>query len=471
MKIRHYLNNIRNAKGLFNDPISSIEQRARRSWGANSHFDLHAHEKFRDWLGYITTIKDLPVNANPKDISPIVLWAQEAKQHHLNCLIGAFADQSQQLPLWVRAVFKLGRYSIASKVFVRFASECPALFNPMTVEAVPAPAPTDFRLDDQDFPLARVLRRVAGASADRHLTRLARIWNSDPEGHFRKACSRNLTIHAEMQLVAFYDHNSHARPSLRFLGVSKKSCFLCRVFLTTHPDSFATSSCHQKLYPSWSPPLATDVKVYKRYKALITDLSKTLEATTREELTSRLGNPRRPIPADSTAGVSMSGLLSSDLVTTRRGTFQSSVTYPKSQSVTSVAETAEDSEESQPEQVFTAIEVVDHTADRGEPCVDFNKAPSITKMAILFTRAEDTTRQDIVQMCDIFDHSTAHLSWLKLVKILEVDGGVGLGFVEGRDFLVFNSRIRVRDERQFLACLQYLHNLGTLSLEAFVHRS
>jgi hypothetical protein len=40
----------------------------------------------------------------------------------------------------------------------------------------------------------------------------------------------------------------------------------------------------------------------------ITDLSKTLEATTREELTSRLGNPRRPTSADSTAGVSMSGL-------------------------------------------------------------------------------------------------------------------------------------------------------------------
>lgn len=200
----------------------------------------------------------------------------------------------------------------------------------MTVETVAAPAPTDFRLDDQDFSLARVLRRVAGAGADRHLARLAGIWNFDPEGYFRKACSRNLMIYAEMQLVAFYDHHPHARPSLRFLGVSKKSCFLCRVFLTTHPDFFATSSCYQKLYLPWSPPLATDVKVYKRYKALITDLSKTLEATIREELTSRLGDPRRPISADSTAGVSISGLLGSDLVTTRRGTFQSWVTYSKS---------------------------------------------------------------------------------------------------------------------------------------------
>jgi hypothetical protein len=121
--------------------------------------------------------------------------------------------------------------------------------------------------------------------------------------------------------------------------------------------------------------------------------------------------------------------------------------------------------------VFNAIEVVDHTADRGEPCVDFNKAPSITEMAILFTRAEDTTKQDIVQMRDIFDQSTTQLSWLKLIKILEVDDGVSLGFVEGRDFLVFNSRIRVRDERQFFACLQYLHNLGILNLEAYVHSS
>jgi hypothetical protein len=157
------------------------------------------------------------------------------------------------------------------------------------------------------------------------------------------------------------------------------------------------------------------------------------------------------------------------LVTTRRGTFQLWVTDPKSQSVTGVSETAGDRKESQPEQVFTAIEVVDQTADRGEPCVDFNKAPSITEMATLFTRAEDTTKQDIVQMRNISDQSTTQLSWLKLIKILEVDDGVGLGFVEGRDFLMFNSRIHVRDERQFFACLQYLHNLGTLSLEAFVH--
>jgi hypothetical protein len=165
----------------------------------------------------------------------------------------------------------------------------------------------------------------------------------------------------------------------------------------------------------------------------------------------------------------MSGLLSSDLVTTRRGTFQLWVTYPKSQSVTGVLEKAGDRKESQPEQVFTAIEIVDQTADHREPCVDFNKAPSITEMATLFTRAEDTTKQDIVQLRNISDQSTTQLSWLKLIKILEVDDGVGLGFVKGRDFLVFNSRICVRDKRQFFACLQYLHNLETLSLEAFVH--
>jgi hypothetical protein len=119
--------------------------------------------------------------------------------------------------------------------------------------------------------------------------------------------------------------------------------------------------------------------------------------------------------------------------------------------------------------VFTAIEIVDQTADRREPCVDFNKAPLITDMATLFTRAEDTTKQDIVQMRNISDQSTTQLSWLKLIKILEVDNRVSLGFVEGHDILVFNSQIHVEYKRQFFACLQYLHNLGTLSLEAFVH--
>ncbi|XPS75439.1 hypothetical protein M3J07_007517 [Ascochyta lentis] len=471
VKIQHYLNNIRKAKGLFEDSGSAIEQRVRTSWGPKSHFDLPSLQRFLEWVGNVSMIKDLPADADPTNLLPIVIWAQEGKRYYLEYLKGAFADQSQQLPLWVRAVFKLGRYSIASKVFIQLASEFPALFSPMTVEAVKAPKSTQYTLENQEFPLTCVLRRVAGANADAHLTRLAGIWNAaDPENHFRTACSRSLTVHAEMQLVAFYDHNPHAKPSIRFLGVSKKSCYLCCMFLTTHPESFMTSACHQKLYPSWSPPLATDAKVYRRYKTLITNLSKIMEATAREELMSRLGNSRRPIPADSTPGVSLSGLTNPDSANTSIGRLDPWIAHSKNRMIYEAISNADEDEEFQPEQANTSIQTLEDTEASGQRRFDSNELLLITRMAILFKRADDSSRQDIVRMRDILDLPTADLSWSKLVKILEVDDGNGVGFAEGRDFLVINKQIHVRNKRQFFACLQYLHNLGILSLEASVHR-
>lgn len=148
-------------------------------------------------------------------------------------------------------VFKLGRYSIASRAFVQLASDFPALFNPMSVECVIAPLKTQVTIPQNEMPSTSVLRRVVGGHEREYRSRLASVWNTvDPEKRFRRACSVNLTVHAEIQLVNFYDQNRLCKPSFRSVRVSKKSCYLCRMFLATHPESFCVSSCHQKLYVS-----------------------------------------------------------------------------------------------------------------------------------------------------------------------------------------------------------------------------
>src|SRR5438034_3878223 len=92
------------------------------------------------------------------------------------------------------------------------------------------------------MPLTCVLRRVVGNNAEECLSRLGRLWNTaDPESYFRDACPLDLVTHAEMQLVSFYDHNSRCKPTFRFIGVSKKSCYLCRMFLTNHSEGFNIS--------------------------------------------------------------------------------------------------------------------------------------------------------------------------------------------------------------------------------------
>jgi len=100
-----------------------------------------------------------------------------------------------------------------------------------------------------------------------------------------------------------------------------------------------------------------------------------------------------------------------------------------------------------------------------EPYLDSSNTLPITAMVFHFMRADNATRQDIVSIGDILGPSTNCPSWAKLVKILEIDDGLGLGFKEGREFFMVNNRIRVTNGRQFLACLQYLRNLKVLNSE------
>lgn len=59
---------------------------------------------------------------------------------------------------------------------------------------------------------------------------LACVWDTNNvEGFFWKSCSVDLVAHAKLQILNFYDHNPEHMPCLRFIGVSKKSCYRVRV--------------------------------------------------------------------------------------------------------------------------------------------------------------------------------------------------------------------------------------------------
>jgi len=259
------------------------------------------------------------------------------------------------------------------------------------------------------------------------------------------------------------------------------------MFLANHPESFCTSSCHQKLYVSWIPPPVIDSSVYKRYKAITTELSKVMEATAKQELENRLGSRHKCVPADSTAGVSLSGLTkSSHGRPGNQVTFGSHDDSAARQNLTmategsSTREGGTDAYES-----VQSIEVVELTSPNEEmelsstfdravtaiPEEEFwgNIEPNlISAMVFHFRRDDDANRQDIVSMGEILNISTSYPSWTKLVEILKADDDFGLAFKEGRDFLMVNNQIRVGNERQFIACLQYLRNLKLLNSQVLV---
>ena len=137
-KIRQYLKGLRAAKGVFEEPITAVESRILT---ASSYIAPSGPQQFLEWFGNILAVRDLPLDPEPEVLVDHIRWTQKAKRYYVDFLKAAFSTEAQPLPRWVRTIFKLGRYGVASRALVQLASELPALVNPMTVEPVIAPPP------------------------------------------------------------------------------------------------------------------------------------------------------------------------------------------------------------------------------------------------------------------------------------------------------------------------------------------
>ena len=427
-------------------------------------------QEFLDWFEQLFSIKDLPNELMPTVLLGYIVWAQKAKRAYYKYLSLAFATPRGCLPRWVKIVFKLGRYGIAARTFVQTLINCPALFDSMVVESVSAPPKVQYALQEEEKSLERVLRRIPEVRVEDAIPRLSSIWGTDdPETIFRNSCPEVLVTHAEIQLISFYDHNPILRPHLRFIGVSKKSCYLCWRFLQSHPSGFCVSSCHQKLYPSWIPAPSTDLKVYKKYKKITLDMSEMMEEIAREGLIGRLGL-KRLMPADSTAGVSLSGL--TELGTTKitdfagRGGVKVNFVSASGDAAPQHLEALADPERPSNDSRCSSASDMASTRTRQYP-LEKGSAESFSSMVFRFKDQRDEKKQDIIIVDSILDPNTQLPSWSKLVDLLNSEDSFGLVFRDS-DFLLINSNIRIRNERQLLACLQWLLNDGVWNAEAMI---
>lgn len=270
--------------------------------------------EFVHWIENLPLLAASNLDINPESLMFHLTWASEAKWVYSRHLEEVFCNEGDDLPPWITIIYKLGKFAVAAKNMLQMAIKQPEVFSSIHIEVIEAPQQQPFSLKDEQLPLLGVVRRLTGGAHDDHIARLGQFWLTiDPETRFRRACRLNLTVHAEMQLLAFYDHNPQLTPSLLFIGTSKKSCFLCHQFLSRHPLAMSVSSCHQKLYPSWTPAPCSNASVYSRHKILIRDLSRQLEETTARDLGRRL-DIRRPAVLDSSAGPSLPGPGSLDIL-------------------------------------------------------------------------------------------------------------------------------------------------------------
>ncbi|KAF5536715.1 hypothetical protein FPHYL_12925 [Fusarium phyllophilum] len=271
------------------------------------HYRQLQPEKFKIWL------ESCPFLAPPSRIQDwtcativrLIHWASEARWQYAEQLRNLLKLDESQSQAWLDNLHKVARYHSAIKSMVKFAVKEPGIFVNIAIRPINAPDPYRFKFPRDEAPLLTVVSTLVGKDTSSTMEKLEKhLGAHDVETRLRGVCPTKLTLHAEMQMVVFYEGNPGLAPHLRLIGTSKKACFLCDKYLRHHSLRLQASACHQKIYPSWMPPPYYNVPGNSAQLPFI-KLSRDIEKLTRQELKSALTAPRRPPNYDSTAGPSL----------------------------------------------------------------------------------------------------------------------------------------------------------------------
>jgi len=242
---------------------------------------------------------------SPATLAMLIDWASQARWLYSEQLQSLLGLDDTQKPPWLDSLHKIARYHSAIKSMVKLAAKQPEVFASIHIQELKAPKPRPFSLSNEKAPLLAAVKSLVTEDSEMTMEQLEKhLGTQDVEARLRRACPLNLTLHAEMQIVVFYEDNPSSAPQMPFIGTSKKACFLCHEYLLQHPLRLQVSACHQKIYPSWMPPPYYPTP--GRFKSTpFAKLSKRIEQLTKRELKTALTAPRRPRNYDSTAGPSL----------------------------------------------------------------------------------------------------------------------------------------------------------------------
>lgn len=237
----------------------------------------------------------------------LIEWASEARWLYSEQLQSLLGLGDTQKPPWLDSLHKIARYRSAIKSMVKLAAKQPEVLVGIHIQEVKAHNSVRFSLPTGGAPLLTAVRNLVGKDSRMTMEQLENhlekhFGTQDVEAQLRKACRLNLTLHAEMQIVVFYEGNGSSAPQMPFIGTSKKACFLCYEYLLQHPLRLQVSACHQKIYPSWMPPPYYPIPGQFPKSTPFANLSERIERLTKSELKNALTAPRRPPNQDSTAG-------------------------------------------------------------------------------------------------------------------------------------------------------------------------
>lgn len=149
-----------------------------------------------------------------------------------------------------KTIQKLGRYRIATQALVDAVRANPSQFYNVEVHCVQPPSCYDLNASIYpDADLRGYLRNILNTW---RITSVSKELFEQLRGHFRDRCADMPVVHAEMQLVKYYEENPKEQlPTL--IGCSKKPCQVCVRFLHLH-GKFQVEKAHARISHRWAIP-------------------------------------------------------------------------------------------------------------------------------------------------------------------------------------------------------------------------
>lgn len=205
----------------------------------------YMHLACERWSQIIKTMDQIPGSMEVNLVKSLASQAYEVRHStSFRRLLSHYClTRSSNLSKIIEKLGKIARFGRAAATIVQFASSVDHAYTSFCLEFVES--------------CQRQINILSRRTVD-HLRLRLPPYSTKMNG-FRGEAQRLLrrwkkyVVHAEILLLLFYEENPNKRALQNYIGVSKRSCYLCANLISLH-NKFRTEGDHQQLYCLWTLP-------------------------------------------------------------------------------------------------------------------------------------------------------------------------------------------------------------------------
>lgn len=244
----------------------------------------------RDKLCRLTKLRPYSGAAGPAEGHEIVCLAYELRYGmHTTSDLDVIAKSASK-KLW-QCIILLSRLRVAYETFIETALRL-SVFKKMKIVEINAGVNEEVAKQ-----MLHAMPPIVSAQFGRLTSRQRKM--------FKRRLALPCFVHAEIQLLMQLERptakDSNAARVFRYIGCSKKTCYLCCKFIEEH-GSFRTRGTHGKVYDQWTVPASSDIPLSSAFRIKVALLNVENDMITRFE--NCLGSRQLPHVPESSIGIS-----------------------------------------------------------------------------------------------------------------------------------------------------------------------